>query len=354
MNLSAEDFNNGFIGIILNDYGRVRVEDGSLLRQIDRSSLLVGTDISGVFDYKTDAESVDPPISITSPIFSDYEMYCSIDNTWSNLPPAVLAKINVYGWNNVSFAIVKFNVINMESTTEDAYLGMEFIPQLDGIYGFEQIEYVPANKTMAAYSGASTHVGYRLLSAELESFTTFDWYSGYSDSDSLYYVSMSYSAIDTIYNSDNTGGGTVSIFSQAPVQLNPSDSSEFYVAIAVGADMSTMLANMDSAVAKYDEIFDVSKVVGDDFIPSTFELAQNFPNPFNPSTKIKFSLPTAEKTRLVVSNMLGQEVTTLVNNQLSVGSYEIEFNASELPSGIYFYTLQAGNLTMTKKMVFLK
>ena len=89
-------------------------------------------------------------------------------------------------------------------------------------------------------------------------------------------------------------------------------------------------------------------------IPTVFSLSQNYPNPFNPSTKIKFGLPKESKTSLVIYNLLGQEVTRLVNKQLKAGYHEVEFNNSNYSSGIYFYRIQAGDYVETKKMILLK
>ena len=85
-----------------------------------------------------------------------------------------------------------------------------------------------------------------------------------------------------------------------------------------------------------------------------FSLSQNYPNPFNPSTKIKFNVPIAGQVSLVVYNSLGQEVKTLVSEEKDVGSYEVSFNASNLPSGIYFCKIRAGDFVETKKMILMK
>ncbi len=86
----------------------------------------------------------------------------------------------------------------------------------------------------------------------------------------------------------------------------------------------------------------------------SFKLYQNYPNPFNPSTTIKFTINKKEKVSLTVLNLIGQEVKTLVDEEKEQGNYEVKFNASNLPSGIYFYRLQVGSLVKTNKMVFLK
>jgi hypothetical protein len=111
----------------------------------------------------------------------------------------------------------------------------------------------------------------------------------------------------------------------------------------------------------YDGKFEYSENVEADVkAPVGFELSQNYPNPFNPSTKIKFTIPSVETTRRVVFttlkvyDVLGNEIATLVNEELSVGEYEVEFDGTGIPSGIYFYKLKAGNFNKTRKMVLIK
>ncbi len=87
---------------------------------------------------------------------------------------------------------------------------------------------------------------------------------------------------------------------------------------------------------------------------TTIELEQNYPNPFNPSTKIKYQIADAGFVNLQVYDVLGNEVSTLINKEMQAGSYEVEFDASNLPSGIYYYTLNTGSFKQTKKMILLK
>jgi hypothetical protein len=104
----------------------------------------------------------------------------------------------------------------------------------------------------------------------------------------------------------------------------------------------------------YDSVITSVENEGDVKVPSLFSLEQNFPNPFNPTTKIKYQIPELSFVTLKVYDMLGSEVVTLVNEEHKIGNYEIEFNAEQLPSGIYFYKLQTPNFTQTKKMILLK
>jgi hypothetical protein len=89
-------------------------------------------------------------------------------------------------------------------------------------------------------------------------------------------------------------------------------------------------------------------------IPEKYTLNQNYPNPFNPTTQIRFSIPQEAQVSLKIFNILGQEVATLVNEKLKAGSYTSDFNASKISSGVYFYRIEAGTFSMTKKMIFLK
>lgn len=89
-------------------------------------------------------------------------------------------------------------------------------------------------------------------------------------------------------------------------------------------------------------------------LPKTFELKQNFPNPFNPITKISFSLPSNEFAVLKIYDILGRVITTLVSEEKSAGTYSINFDASKLASGVYIYKIQAGNFINSKKMILLK
>lgn len=89
-------------------------------------------------------------------------------------------------------------------------------------------------------------------------------------------------------------------------------------------------------------------------IPETFSLSQNYPNPFNPSTKIQFSLSQGSLVTLKIYNSLGKEVAQLVNEKKDAGTYNIEFNALNLASGVYYYQIQAGEFVETKRMLLLK
>jgi len=91
-----------------------------------------------------------------------------------------------------------------------------------------------------------------------------------------------------------------------------------------------------------------------ELVPSKYTLSQNYPNPFNPSTLISFGIPKSENVSLKVYDALGREVSNLLNSNLKAGNYKVDFNGSNLTSGIYFYKLTAGSVIMSKKMLLVK
>jgi len=172
-----------------------------------------------------------------------------------------------------------------------------------------------------------------------------------SSKDAIYVFSVSGVPVDSFYvDQNNDSGNWVTIGrsfipANVPVELKVIDSGENTPNVVLRAD-----AVMFSIVKEVTNVnnFDSQS------IPKKFVLAQNYPNPFNPSTTISYSLPKDEYTTLIIYDVLGREVKSLVNDFQKAGTYRIHFTASELASGIYFYKLAAGNFISTKKMVLLK
>jgi hypothetical protein len=98
----------------------------------------------------------------------------------------------------------------------------------------------------------------------------------------------------------------------------------------------------------------ITDVEDTDQLPQNYALDQNYPNPFNPATKITYAVPQNSFISLRVFDILGNEVQTLVNETKNAGTYTVSFDAASVPSGVYFYTLEAGNFVSTKKMVLIK
>jgi len=128
--------------------------------------------------------------------------------------------------------------------------------------------------------------------------------------------------------------------------------------VTVGKEVSAFVQQF------YNSNFDDNVLPVEDennFIVEEYKLYQNYPNPFNPSTSIQYavsSLPTGQAGRQFVSlkvyDVLGTEIAVLVDEEKPAGTYEVEYNASNLPSGVYFYQLNAGSFIETKKMILIK
>ncbi|MCW9066264.1 MAG: T9SS type A sorting domain-containing protein [Ignavibacteriaceae bacterium] len=146
------------------------------------------------------------------------------------------------------------------------------------------------------------------------------------------------------------GTGTVVDFNNGtntnPFTLNAPPSAGNYV---VNAGHKSPL-RWDSASVSIT-ITDVGEITVN---PAQFMLYDNYPNPFNPSTTIRYSIPEASFTTLIVYDALGNKVSSLVNETKSAGTFEVTFDATKLSSGIYYYTLQSGSITETKKMILTK
>ena len=287
---------------------------------------------------------------MSNPTSSDFEIYGSIDNSYSGLPPAVIVKYNVFGWNNGSYTIVRFNITNNEATSIDATTGLDIIPYLNETYGYDSVSYLTSPGVIRFHRGSDENMGVKLLSATLTSLYSFEWYSNYSV-DSDYWTWMNYGSLQPLYAS-NTADGPVTITAQAPATLAPGESYNVYYALSLGSDEQAMLANISEAVIKYQSlIVGISDVKGP---VSELNLSQNSPNPVTSSTTIAYQLPGDGLVSLKVYNALGNEVATLVNLNQTRGSHTIQFNANDLPGGVYFYTLRYNDQVKSNKMFLIK
>ncbi len=438
--LLAQSFYTGAIGITQSNGGRTRVfSDNLTTRQIDRVSVLVGVSSSAVFDYTQDQGSLINAATVSSPALSDFEVTSTINNSFSNLPPNVEVAINVYGWSNGAYLLVKMKIKNNEASAINAVIGLEAIPQLAGEYGNETVQWDAASQTVLM--NKTNWVGIKFFSGQQTSLKTFEWFSGYAN-DASFYQWLTQNSFDPPYNAG--ANGAVVVMGQNAIPLNPGQTTDFYFGIALGANQSACLANMALCQQRYNVIvpveltsftasaignkvalnwstatevnnqgFEIERRTNDcpdwtrvgykegigttlqpqrysfidniaginsntiyyrlkqidfdgrftyygeievenTFAPDNFVLLQNYPNPFNPSTKISFGIPEKSNVMLKVFNLIGQEVALIASGAYEAGTYSFDFDASNLPSGIYLFTLQAGNNIMSRKMTLLK
>lgn len=152
------------------------------------------------------------------------------------------------------------------------------------------------------------------------------------------------------------------LMSTGPVNMLPGDTQVIVTAQIIARGSSNLnsitLLKQYCAIASefYNSCYNTLPIgiINHSALVKEFHLYQNYPNPFNPTTQIKFDLPKDEFVTIKVYNVLGKEVAMLLNEKKVQGSYNISFDGSSLPSGVYFYRLQAGDFTETKKMVLIK
>ncbi len=345
-------FEGTMINVTLGNYSSIGVFDPveADYYHIDRFSPLVGGNLNEVMDYYNDMDDVDAPAVVEPATYGDEELYSKVDNAFSGEPPAYQITINLYGWNDQPFVIIKYTITNASGDALDARAGFEVLPEIDNMYGDEKMEYIESQNALRIFRpDSSKNVGIKILQPEMTSLKAIEWFSGYNDSDEDLFAYLTYGSIDTEYQSGVDGA--VIFPSVDAVPLADGESMVVYVAIALGENQSDIEANLIAAEETFNTVI---TSVDNEFVPVSYSLSQNYPNPFNPSTVIKFSVPKKENVEINVYNAIGQQVTELFNKQVEAGSYDLKFNASDLPSGVYFYSIEAGNFNMTKKMMLIK
>jgi hypothetical protein len=347
---SQASFNTGAMEVSVNQYGRLRLFAADGIKQLERASILVGVSSTEVFDYTNDSEELDPTDLVANPTMSDYEIYGSYDNAYSELPPAVIVKQNTYGWNNAAYTIIKYNVTNSEDAAMTAMLGLDIIPILNEEYGFDSVSYVSEDGVIRFHRGNGVNLGIKLLSSQLTSLYSIEWFEDYY-TDANFWTWMNYGSIQPLYIS-TTADGPVSITSQPAIEIASAGSADMFYAFALGANESEMLANIAAAEDKYLAWF---ASVGENQVhASGIQLEKNYPNPFSNSTTINYQLPDAGFVTLKVYNSIGMEVATLVNTKQAAGQHSVNFEVFDLPSGVYFYNLNCNGQVKTNKMQLVK
>jgi hypothetical protein len=343
---SQATFNTGAIQVDVSEYGRIRLFTPDEVRHLQRASLLVGTASDAVFDYTNDSEELEPTVLVENPEESDFEIYGAYDNSYSDLPPAVIVKLYAYGWTNGNYTVVKFNVENNEAASINARIGLDIIPELNMEYGFDAVTYNSEAGAIRFHRDDQMNMGIKLLSHPLTSLYSFEWYDGYPV-DEDYWDWMNYGSLQPEYVS-NTADGPVTITSQDGIALNSGQSVDVYYALALGSDEAEMLANIATAVEKYEEL--ITAVNENPSTGNMLSLEQNYPNPFNGSTEISYQLNEDGFVSVKVYDATGREVADLVNTAQIAGKYNVQLDASELNDGLYFCTLTLNDQVRTIKI----
>ncbi len=240
------------------------------------------------------------------------------------LVPADAFRIVGYGFNTENG--LGYNLVTFNMTGADLIAGIEF-----GLAGIEQNDefFIQASGMTYTYNAHqppfSRVVGARVGSVTLDPAATYSIATNYL-------VLLVLSQLQIPFSNPHIFGG---------------DTTEFQV-------LANYISQFDTLrpVRRERILSPVKEITGS--TPQEFRLEQNYPNPFNPSTRIVFTLPDEAATSLIIYNLLGQEVATLISGRLVRGRHEVVFDARNLPSGVYLYRLQSGNLVQTSKMMLMK
>ena len=345
-------YDTGSMQMRVDTYGAMRfwtIEGTDTVQHLNRVNVLVAGNTNQVLDYWNDVDVEVPTTLETNPVSSDYEISGTYNNAYSGLAPNVLVEQHVYGWQGGKYALIKMIVTNNETSGLPTIVGLDIVQYVDFTWEDDNVFWDATNQMLVQFE--SHYAGIKYLSEAVTSAQVLVWYDGYSDDDVVTYGHLTAGTFDTD-TLTTTPDGAVSFLAGESQTLEPQQTRTVYLAIALGANESEMLTNMQLAQQKYNQIVSVESDLNN--VPSDFTLDQNYPNPFNPSTNISFGLPQRSSVVLKVFNALGQEVAELVNESLEAGTHSYNFDASKLTSGIYVYSLQTDAGVISKKMTLIK
>jgi len=311
----------------------------------------------------TDFTSIQP-FTLSAPgIFADVEGNCVFNDSDAGTNMiGIQTKFKSFSFNdpeNQNFILLKYSLKNTTSATiNDLYAGLFFDWDIvDGNDDFTAYDTV-RNFGYCYHAGGNptTWVASALVSSDNYGFWAinnqggdggFSIYDGFTDSEKWLTLSSGISK-------PQAGAGDVSyVVSGGPYSMLPGETISVAFSVAAGFNINDLRTAIANSINKYSQI--PTSIIDEPIVlPDEFSLFQNYPNPFNPTTKINYSIPRAGFVTLKVYDILGNEMKTLINEEKTIGNYEVEFTASNLPSGVYFYRLTTGEFVETKKMIVIR
>lgn len=283
------------------------------------------------------------------------------DNNAGSTKIGVTANLKSYTFTteaDKNYMILDYRFVNTNSTEISNFYSALFFDWDFADYNFDISNWDDVNKYGYVFNNKgnpNNYVGIALISSNNYGFYaiqndggagSINIYDGFTDTEK-------WTAISNGIGRASAGPADIShVVSSGPYTIPANDTIRVAFAV-LAADNKT---DLDAAVAAARSKFSVITDIGDNELikPISFNLDQNYPNPFNPTTIIKFSIPEENNVTLKVYDVIGKEVSVLINEKKSAGNYEISFDAAGLSSGVYFYKLEAGNFTSTKKMILIR
>ncbi len=265
----------------------------------------------------------------------------------------VTVRAKSYAWNSgpdVDYIILKYTIKNTSgSALSNLFAGVYSYFTPLGLNSGLTSTLDTANKLGYTYanSNSNPHLGVCVLTTQnlnFKAINAVEVFNGFTTQEK-------WDALSGGISTPSYTGISCFVVSAGPININNNDSVIVAFAIVKGNDLNTLKTNAVTAKNKY-AVIGVKPISNS--VPLVYSLYQNYPNPFNPSTTIKFDIPKQDFVTIGIYDILGRYVGAVLNEKLGAGSYEIRYDAGSLSSGVYFYTIRAGNFSDVKKMVLIK
>jgi subtilisin family serine protease len=367
-NLKLSLTRDGAVGKKAENYGNGLFIGNGTVNNIFEGGLMIGASNTKVSDVCRKGEN--PPYNVSDTDFVSQQIYTlttpgsiSAQDGYGkyNDDGAGVNKIGVLveqqsfaftSPNDQNYILLKYNVKNTNSTVlNNIFIGVciYFSPNstingnISALDTVNKLGYTYNQSNPVPYLGLAMMTGDNL---NFKAINAIDMFNGFT-------VQEKWDALSSGISTPIIGpGGNAVVVSGGPFTIQPNTYKKIGFAVVTGNDLNELKNNTISARNKYAATIGILPVGNE--LPLKYQLSQNYPNPFNPMTKIKFAIPKNDFVKLNVYDVLGREISTLINEKLSAGYYEIEFNAASYSSGIYFYRIQTNNFFDVKKMLLIK
>ncbi|MCC7431464.1 S8 family serine peptidase [bacterium] len=358
----------GGIGFIFNDDGKDLMYEGSMIIARSATQVADAARTSGTNPQSADFINNGADIVMDeNGLIADQ----STDVTFVTAPASPLTGLSIrqrtFSFSNApddDYVILHYELTNTSNQTlTGVYVGYYFDWDVDNAnYGTNQVGYdatnnlgyvfdnnFPTHAGISALTGTNTH---RAISNQNDLFDT----QGFTDAEKFQFVSEGFSIPVSSIQEDQS-----ETISSGPFTIAPNQKAVAAFAILGGDNLADLQANAQAAALKYQAIlpFLTSLRENADVTPEKFELLGNYPNPFNPTTEIKFQVPGASKVEFSIFNVKGQLVKTLSQEVKQAGTFTQVWDGTDnfgknVASGVYFYQFKAGNYSKTMKMTLIK
>jgi len=295
----------------------------------------------------------------------DSRYYDEDDPASTPLPPDMSFDLHTYMWTDQPYVIGECTVTSDMTEVLTFHIGAVSVPSVGDNYGGETVKYHAGTRMVYCYrEGESDFSGVCLLSHEPYSYKVLD-FADYSPedpaSDAATDSTRYHMTADAGFDADLIASGDGSIFSlnAGAFTLAPQASAKLVYGVVYATSVDDLIAAANAMRAKYAALFTSVEIKPGAELPSGFALSQNWPNPFNPATAIRFELLERAEVRLSVYNLKGQLINTVASGLYPAGAHQVMWDGRDAAgrdaaAGVYLYRLEAGQQVRTMKMTLMR